>query len=137
MSDRATLKAFFNTGDFPTEAQFADLIDSMPNIDDDAIELGTQDGLTALAGGGQAGATLINARLNRFTTVASIGDSGILQPAIAGNIIRVNNSGANSMDVFPAVGEQIDNLGVDSATQLFSGSGATFYCYTTGRWRRF
>jgi len=29
MSDRATLKAFFETGDVPTEAQCADLIDSM------------------------------------------------------------------------------------------------------------
>lgn len=35
MSDRATLKTFFETGDFPTEAQFDDLIDSMVNIQDD------------------------------------------------------------------------------------------------------
>lgn len=32
---RAALKAFFETGDIPTEAQFADLIDSEPNIVDD------------------------------------------------------------------------------------------------------
>lgn len=30
MSDRATLKAFFETGDFPTEAQFAAWLDSVP-----------------------------------------------------------------------------------------------------------
>lgn len=35
MSDRATLKTFFEQGDFPTEAQFADLIDQMVNIPDD------------------------------------------------------------------------------------------------------
>lgn len=29
MSDRSTLKGYFNTGDRPTENQFADLIDSM------------------------------------------------------------------------------------------------------------
>jgi len=35
MSDRATLKTFFEQGDFPTEAQFADFIDSVVNILDD------------------------------------------------------------------------------------------------------
>lgn len=35
MSDRATLKTFFEQGDFPTEAQFGDLIDQTLNIPDD------------------------------------------------------------------------------------------------------
>jgi len=35
MSDRATLKSFFETNDFPTQAQFADLIDQTVNIADD------------------------------------------------------------------------------------------------------
>ena len=35
---RAALKAFFNTGDIPTEAQFADLIDSLLNIIDDITD---------------------------------------------------------------------------------------------------
>ena len=35
MSDRATLKTFFETNDFPTEAQFTDLIDQTVNIADD------------------------------------------------------------------------------------------------------
>ena len=34
MSDKATLKGFFETGDVPTEAQFADLIDSNVNTDE-------------------------------------------------------------------------------------------------------
>jgi len=35
MSDRATLKTFFETGDFPTQLQFEDLIDQTVNIADD------------------------------------------------------------------------------------------------------
>lgn len=35
MSDRATLKTFFEQGDFPTQAQFEDLIDQTLNIADD------------------------------------------------------------------------------------------------------
>lgn len=34
---RSTLKGYFNTGDVPTEAQFADFIDSMKNITEDDV----------------------------------------------------------------------------------------------------
>jgi hypothetical protein len=39
MATRTALKAFFNKGDIPTEAQFASLIDSSPNITDDLAGL--------------------------------------------------------------------------------------------------
>jgi len=52
-SDRATLKAFFETGDFPSEGQYADFIDSAPNIDDDyasspAFDIFTKTSITAV-----------------------------------------------------------------------------------------
>ncbi len=137
MSDRATLKSFFETNDFPTEAQFADFIDSAPNFVDDTLLFGAQDNLVALAGGGQAGATAITAGLARFTTVAAGSDSGILPPAVAGDIIHVANDGANGMDVFPAVGEQINALGVNAAQFIFNGGGQTFRSYSTGVWQLF
>ena len=37
MSNRTALKAFFQTGDVPTETQFADLIDSLAHTVDDAV----------------------------------------------------------------------------------------------------
>ena len=36
---RAQLKAYFENGDKPTQAEFADLIDSFPNLTDDTIGL--------------------------------------------------------------------------------------------------
>ena len=39
LKTRTELKAFFETGDFPTESQFADLIDSSPNYTDDDLQL--------------------------------------------------------------------------------------------------
>jgi len=135
MSDRATLKSFFETNDFPTQPQFADFIDSTPNFDDDGTLVGAQDDLVALAGGGQAGATLVNKRIARFITVASVNDSGILLSAIAGNNIHLLNDGANSMNVFPAVGEEIDGGGVNVATAVFQLSSINLRCYTTGEWR--
>jgi hypothetical protein len=40
MASRALLKTYFETGDFPTEAQFATLIDSLLHIDEDSSEFG-------------------------------------------------------------------------------------------------
>jgi hypothetical protein len=37
MSDRTTLKTFFQTGDIPTQSQFADLIDSLAHKTDDGV----------------------------------------------------------------------------------------------------
>lgn len=53
MSDRATLKGFFETGDKPTQTQFADLIDSQINLDDD-MPVGS-DGRVVYNNGGAVG----------------------------------------------------------------------------------
>jgi hypothetical protein len=54
MSSRTTLKTYFLTGSSPTEAQFADLIDSVLVLDEDLIDnftsTSTSDALTANAG---------------------------------------------------------------------------------------
>lgn len=42
--DRNTLKSYFEKGDVPTEQQFAELIDSVPNIVDDGEVVRTKDG---------------------------------------------------------------------------------------------
>lgn len=58
MSDRTTLKGYFNTGDVPTEAQFADLIDSLATTTEitakqdvvsgvSSTEIGYLDGVTS------------------------------------------------------------------------------------------
>ena len=47
MDSRAVLKTFFETGDKPTAAQFADLIDSCFNLVDDSIAISEVTGLAA------------------------------------------------------------------------------------------
>lgn len=94
----------------------------------------TSSGLVAKAGGGQVGATLCTAVMNRFTTVATIGDSGLLPAAIAGLQISIANAAANSMNVFPGVGDQINALGANAAFALAGGKTALFECYVAGQW---
>ena len=44
IKDRQTLKSYFKKGCIPTEEQFAELIDSVPNITDDGQAIRTSEG---------------------------------------------------------------------------------------------
>ena len=70
----------------------------------------------------------------RFTVVATIADSGVLPVSVAGMNITVINAAANSMNVFPASGDQINALGVNAAFALAGAKVATFYSTVAGQW---
>lgn len=92
------------------------------------------DGLVAHAGGGQANGTPITTQMARFVTVATIADSGTLPVSIPGMSYTVSNAAANSMNVFPATGEQINALGANAAFALAGGKTAEFVCMKAGQW---
>jgi hypothetical protein len=94
----------------------------------------TQDAMTALAGGGQTGATQITAQMSRFTTVATAADSGKLPPAIPGLQITVTNASAASMNLYPFLGDAINALGANAAFALATVKTAIFTCYVAGQW---
>lgn len=92
------------------------------------------DNLVAHATGGQANGTPITQTLNRFTTVATIGDSALLMQSADGDEFTVINAGANSMNVFPQSGDVINALGANTAFAVAAGKTVTFYCVTQGQW---
>ena len=91
-------------------------------------------GLAAKAGGGQAGATLCTADINRFTTVTTIADSGLLPAALPGMEITVSNAAANSMNLFPNTGEQINAGGANAAFAVAGGKTVQLSCAVAGQW---
>ena len=94
-----------------------------------------QDKIVAAAGGGQGAAVQITAQLSRVTTVATIADSVKLPASVAGLTIAILNSGANSLNIFPATGDAINALGANAAFALASGGVTTYFvCYTAGQW---
>jgi hypothetical protein len=103
-----------------------------------------QNGLTALAGGGQAGATPITRTYSRFTVVASTGDSAVLPTASPLLEYTVKNAAANSMNVYPnpipnqgvyaPAADQINTAGGNVPFALASGKMATFICMVNGFW---
>jgi hypothetical protein len=94
----------------------------------------TLNALTAFAGGGQGGATLLSEEFNRITTVATIGDSTLLPPATVGRFILVINVGVAAMDIFPGIGDAINALAVNTALRLNPQGTMNFICAVAGIW---
>lgn len=98
------------------------------------LDLSATDGLTALAGGAQAG-TALSYAVNRFTVVATAGDSAQLPSAKAGRVrVVINADSADSMNVFPQTGEFINALSVDTAFAVAANKTAVFFCAVDGTW---
>lgn len=95
-----------------------------------------QNSLTALASGGQTGATALTYGFNRVTTVATIGDSVKLPVSAAGNIVVVKISGgaAAAADIFPFLGDAINGLAANTAVRVSPGSQVVFVCDVAGTW---
>lgn len=94
------------------------------------------DNLTALAGGGQAGATLLTGQTSRVATVATVGDSVQLPPSQPGLEILVINHGANAMQVFgnSSTTDTIDDQAASAGVQQMAGSMCIYCCSTVGAW---
>ena len=108
-------------------------------------------GITALAGGGQTGATALNIGLNRVDTAGAGGtDSVMLPPAIPGTNVDVYNNTSNSIQVFGqgpnmgglAAGDTIasnsSNTQQATATGVSQASAkvGTYYCFAVGQWKQ-
>lgn len=99
------------------------------------LDLSATDGLTALVGGAQAGTSLGNFLINRFTTVTSGSDSAQLPKAVAGRVrVVINAAAANALAVFPQTGEAINAIAADSAFSLSANKTAIFVCAVAGTW---
>jgi len=118
---RAELEGYFETDDTPSSPEFTDFIDSVPNIEDDGVLLGGDPAITAHAGGGQANAYQLTKFSNGVTTCASVGDSIKCPSIVAGRFFNVVNATANSCNLYPQSGDQINSLGVDNPLAIAAG----------------
>lgn len=91
-------------------------------------------GLTALAGGAQAG-TAIASEYNEFTTVATAADSAQLPVAVLGKKIFVKNSAAKAMAVFGQTGDSIDGAAANASFTLQPGQEVIFEGVTGTTWQ--
>lgn len=97
------------------------------------------DSLTAHASGGQASATQLAYGYNRFSTVATLNDSGALPLAIAGQFCLVVNDGAAAAKIYAQNGssDTIDGTAGSTGVPLTNAKRTLFFCLTTGAWISF
>jgi hypothetical protein len=94
----------------------------------------SQSGITAHAGGGQGAATPIVASQAQVSVCANAGDSVLMPPSQAGAELTIVNNGAQSCNVFPFTGEQINTAGANTAFALTANTLIIFFCFVTGNW---
>lgn len=93
--------------------------------------------ITASATSDQAGATQLKYRVSEITVVATAGDSVKLPQAdeIGMSMLVINNDAAESMDVFPFLGDSINQLAANTALAVAQNVSTYFVCVALGRWR--
>src|SRR6267142_6413571 len=102
-----------------------------------ALLFGTQSGITAHAGGGQANGVPLTQAVNEVSVCATTSDSVVLPPAqTIGQTVTVINNGAQTLAVFaaPSTDQIMPN---NSVTANANGTAATlattkigeFFCY--------
>lgn len=133
---RAELEAYFETNDEPTQAQFQEFIESVPNFLDDELLRGAEAAIVAHAGGGQANATLLTKLANTIQTCASDHDSVILPVTSGGTMIGLWNATAKILDVYPQSGGFLLLLGANNPLSVpatkcvfFFSGGANGWAY--------
>ncbi len=119
----------------PLHVDFADGLTSK-----DLIACTVKTGITALAGGGQTGATPLAGQFNVIATVATAADS-VLLPQIPQDgssvAIWVKNNGANSANVFPQVGDTINALSANAALAVAATAKQIFVSVSGSNWQSF
>jgi len=100
-----------------------------------------QSGVVANVGSTQPTATKLLKDVVEIATCANAGDSVLLPYAVQGLQILIINHGANSCDVFPNVGDSINEGAVDTAKALAANASmlctaydnTNFECLTMAR----
>jgi hypothetical protein len=90
--------------------------------------------ITAFATGGQASAVELVSDINEISVCATAADSVKLLGGVAGMEIMVVNRGAAAMNLFPAVGDFINEGLVNVAVSIAIKATAICFCYAAGNW---
>ncbi len=99
------------------------------------VSVSNETSITAFASGGQGSAVTLTKDINEITTVATDLDSVKFEAATVGKVIKVINSGAKLLAVFPASGEDIDGLATNASTIIRESHEKEFICVGAGSWR--
>ena len=85
------------------------------------------------AGSTQGTATALTKEINLVSTVSS-GQGVVLPTAVAGMVIHITNTSANSLIVYPASGGAVNSLSTNAGYTQGAGATITYIAPTTTQW---
>ena len=90
-------------------------------------------GITA-AGSAQGTATALTKEINVVSTVSSGANGVVLPTAVAGIVLIVNNTSANTLNVYPATGGAVNSGSTNAAYSHVSGASIQYYATSGTQW---
>ncbi len=91
------------------------------------------DAAVSAAGTTQGTATVLAKEINVVSTVAS--GAGVALPiAVAGMVLIINNTSANTLNVYPATGGAINSGSTNAAYSHTSGASIQYYATSSSQW---
>lgn len=119
-------------------------INNSPEYDFDAALFTIQNALFARSGEATITASTtqtqgqgpLTKEINEVATVVNVNDTVTLPSAVAFIEVAVINNGVNTLQIFPASGDDLGN-GVDASTTVLTGSNVRFIAYDATNWEIF
>lgn len=134
--DDVVLVRFVTHADFvPYTSQWFWIVPDFKSLIPFLIMYPNTQGLTAHAGGGQVNATQLNPGTNVVTTVAVNNDSTILPFDALDQTVIVANRTIHTLAVFPAVGDSINELAINTEVTIAPGRTRMFIGVSTNNWQ--
>lgn len=131
---KTALKLFFETGDIPTQSQFADFIESYQNIVDDNLLIGNTAAITDVSPAAQGTATLLTTAFNQIIT-SHLTTGGVkLKPALPNMVAYLFNNGSFDSVCYPAAGENFIGYSANVPLTIKRNDVYMFVCYDESRW---
>jgi hypothetical protein len=90
-------------------------------------------GITA-AGSAQGTATALTKEINVVSTVSSGANGVVLPTAVAGMVLIINNTSANTLNVYPASGGAVNSGSTNAAYSHTSGASIQYYATSGTQW---
>jgi hypothetical protein len=88
----------------------------------------------AAAGSTQGTATALTKEINVISTVTSGANGVVLPTAVAGMVLIVNNTSANTLNVYPASGGVINSGSTNAAYSHVSNASLQYYATSSTQW---
>jgi hypothetical protein len=103
---------------------------------DSLLVQSTTAGITASTTQTQGAATALLENINEIATVANASDAIKMPAAVAGLRIVIINNGANTVQIFPASGDNFSGSAANASVTLASGSNVEFVAYNATVWEQ-